>query len=430
MKISEALRTGYAELWAHKMRSFLSFIAISIGTASFMYTFAMIAGSNKRLQAALELAGPGMMTVEMKESYNTISTDNTQSDNHITYQDTIALRRNMPWLYMVSPTASTSLTLRHAQMSDNAEVQGITPEWAKRNWVYKLRGRFLDDYDVAHYNRVCVLTEEGDWPVGKPRPWWASFWNNNRGERVKNHIKHADMLGENILLGSHLYKVVGIIKEPPKGEDPRWFNFNNNEATVLVPLTSYYRYVSYDEEAVESLSVDTGDENTIPVAQRMITTLLKARHGGQLNLEIRSMREVMNESITDMKKSALSILAVGIVAILAGGIGIMNVMLATIFSRIKEIGIRRALGAAKLDIISQFVVEAMLMGLAGGVLGIGLGYLMIHYMNPNDSESLQIFIWWVPLVSVLIAIGTTFLFSIYPAYTAAKLDPVEALRYE
>jgi putative ABC transport system permease protein len=429
MKISEALRTGAAELMANKLRTFLSFVAISIGTASFMYTFSMISGSNKRLNTALDLAGPGMMDIEIKEQYNVISSDNSQQDNKITYQDVQAIRREMPWLYMVSPSVSDNSTVRHNDISGMTSIVGITPDWAKRNWVYKLRGRFLNDYDVNHFNRVCVLMEEGDWPIGKPRPWWASFWSDNRGAKIKNHVKHADLLGQYITIGEHSYQVVGIIKDPPKGQDPRWFNFAHQEGTVLVPITSYQRYIEYNNEAVEHVAIDTGNENTVESAKRMINILLKARHGGQMNPDITSMQEYMKEQISEMRKNALNILSVGVVAILAGGIGIMNVMLATVFSRIKEIGIRRALGASKLDIVSQFVVEAMLMGLAGGVLGVGFGFLMIRYMNP-DSQNPQIFIWWVPFASLLIAIATSFIFSIYPAYTAAKLDPVEALRYE
>ena len=132
----------------------------------------------------------------------------------------------------------------------------------------------------------------------------------------------------------------------------------------------------------------------------------------------------VKDALADLKK----MLFLGLIAMIAGGIGIMNVTMAVIFSRTKEIGIRRALGATKRDILAQFLVESMLLGLCGSFAGMLLGYTAVVYMAADASQ--MTFSWWVVALSVLIALVTSFLFALYPAWQASKLRPVDALKYE
>jgi putative ABC transport system permease protein len=131
-----------------------------------------------------------------------------------------------------------------------------------------------------------------------------------------------------------------------------------------------------------------------------------------------------------MRRKAATILSLGVIAILAGGVGIMNVTLATVFSRIREIGVRRSVGATQLDILLQFVTEAMLLGALGGVIGIVMGLGCLLFIAEEGLDKLERLAWWHVLATMLISMGTSFLFSLYPAYTASRLDPIEALRYE
>jgi len=426
MKLSEALRTGGGEIRAHKMRSFLSFLSISIGTGAFMYTFTMLSGMNRQMATAMELMGPGRMNIEEKRNYEQKS---AQSQRKLSYADALAIRREMPDLYMVSPTASEHVRFRHGVKTGRLTTMGIAPDWARREWVYKLRGRFINETDLSGFARVCVVVEKGDWNLGK-KPSWVKFWGR-KDESADAYIKHKDLLGEYIVLQDHLYKIVGVIKNPPRDADPRWFS-DGNDADVLIPLTTYSRFIASADsgDSVEQISVDAGTERKLPAVKRQLEILLKARHDGAVNFRIRPMQEIMANYISEERKRMLTMLALGIIAMLSGGVGIMNVTLATIYARIKEIGVRRAIGATRFDIITQFVVEATLLGLLGGVFGIGLGYLMTRYMNPGNNEYLEVFIWWVPAASASIAVLAGFIFSLYPAWSASKLDPVEALRYE
>jgi len=236
-----------------------------------------------------------------------------------------------------------------------------------------------------------------------------------------------------MLLGDHLFTVVGVIKEPPKDRDPRWFRSWGGEGLVLVPATTFQRFLTpryqKNPEVIEKIDVDTGDAETAALYLRRIKVLLQARHRGEEDFEIKDYREIMQGALKQMKEFVLSILIIGIVAILASGIGIMNVTLATIFSRVREIGIRRALGATRADIVWQFVSEAMMLGVIGGVGGTGLGILGIWALAPKEDRMLEISLLHV-CGALLIALGTGFLFALYPAYKASRFDPIEALHYE
>jgi ABC-type antimicrobial peptide transport system permease subunit len=378
----------------------------------------------KRYNDALRLAGPGRLEIEPKWNHKSKGLS-----PGLTYGDAAEIRRQFPELYMVSPhngswrTRARLGSFKH----DDLHVLGITTEWAKRDWVYTVRGRLLNDRDNAEAARVCVVLQSGGWIK---KPYWAR-WNPEPA--LSNFIARHDPLGETIMLGEHLYTVVGVIKEPPRERDPRWFRDWSGAGLVYVPARTFQRFLtpSYQSnpEVIEKIDVDTGDAATAGDYRRKITALLRQRHRGEEDFQVRDFREIMQSGLRMMQMFVMSIMIIGLIAILASGIGIMNVTLATIFSRVREIGIRRALGATRADIIWQFVSEAMVLGLLGGIGGTGLGVLGIWYLAPKEERMLEISALHVA-GSLLIALGTGFLFALYPAWKASRFDPVEALHYE
>lgn len=424
MKISELGRSALMEIRAHKTRSAMTSLSLAIGIAAMLFTFSQTAGMMKRYGDALRLAGPGRLVVSVKNNY--VSKGLSPG---LTYRDALEIRRQYPELYMVSPQNAGWRTRGRldAFKSDGLRALGITPDWAKRDWVYTQRGRLLNDRDVASAARVCVLVESGAWIK---KPYWAKYFPE---QALTKYISRHDPIGRKILLGDHLFTVVGVLKEPPKDRDPRWFRSWGGEGLVLVPATSFQRFLtpSYQKnpEVIEKIDVDTADARTASLYLRRVKVLLKARHRGEEDFEIKDYREIMQSALKQMKEFVVSIMIIGIVAILASGIGIMNVTLATIFSRVREIGIRRALGATRSDIVWQFVSEAMMLGVLGGVGGTGLGIFGIWYLAPKEDRMLQISLLHIA-GALLIALGTGFLFALYPAYKASRFDPVEALHYE
>lgn len=427
MTLPELLRCAASEIRAHRARSALTCLSLTIGVAATVYTLSQIAGTRQRLEGATLLVGPGRLEVRPLEGY--VSKGLSPG---LTSRDAEAIRRAWPELHMVYPLARG----RGARLSwgsfrnEDILIEAVTHEWRRRDWVYSARGRFLSEHDVRTGARVCVLMQPGGWVK---KPFWARWFPEQAIEKL---LKRQDLLGRRVRLDDHLFTVVGILKAPPRDQDPRWFRsrfYNAGGGVVMVPITAYQQHLlrggSASPYRADEIQVETGDGGTAGTYLKKIEALLKARHRGEKDFEIRDIRERIQRALERVQEYAKAIGVIGIVAILAGGIGIMNVTLATIFSRVREIGVRRALGATRLDIVSQFVAEAAALGLAAGAAGAALGVAAVRYMPPDPERVV------LPRpadlgLALFIAAGTGILFSLYPAWQASRLDPIEALRYE
>ncbi|MDE2039671.1 MAG: ABC transporter permease [Elusimicrobia bacterium] len=425
MRSLELARSALIEIRAHKARSAMTCLSLAIGVAAMLFTFSQTAGVMKRYDDELLLVGPGRINIEMRPGY--VSKGLSPG---LTLADARAIRRAFPGFYMVDPRAKRYGTPMRFEgfKSKSVVVEGVSEQWALRDWVYTLRGRWLSREDVERAARVCVLVEQGGWVR---KPFWAKYFQD---QALTAYIKRHDPLGRRVRLGEHLFTVVGVIKEPPLDRDPRWFrDGDSGDGTALVPISTFQHSLNppyqKDPDQIAKISIDTGDSATVAGAMRRVEALLLQRHRGEDDVVAKDFRQVMDGALKQIRRFILSILVIGIVAILASGIGIMNVTLATIFSRVREIGVRRALGATRGDIIWQFVSEAMVLGLAGGAAGTLIGVAGIALLAPRADRMAPITPLYVAY-ALAIALATGFLFALYPAYQAARFDPVEALRYE
>ena len=424
MNLGEAARAAAREIRIHKLRSLLSFSAISVGAASLLYTLAQTRGMQQAVSRNLELMGPGALAIEHKRDY--VSRGLSKG---LTVDDAQALRAQMPALFMVSPTAQSwnaDLTYEGRRV-ESTSVVGVTPEWRRRNWVYTQRGRFFSERDQREAARVCIVIEPGGW---FKKPFWASFWNWEPG--FDKIVSRRDLLGRRLRLGGHDFVVVGALKLPPKDKDPRWNSWNN--PSVLVPLATFSRFLGSRRGntpgAVDEISIDTGDEKTLGPSRRRIETILKQRHRGEEDFEVKNQRQELEDSIREENKYVLVALILGVVALISGGIGILNVTLAAVYSRVREIGIRRALGAERSDVMALFMAEAALLGLAGGVAGVVLGVIGIEKLAKAADRDVVDMAWYHAVAMVALSSAVAAAFSAYPAWLASRLDPVEALREE
>jgi putative ABC transport system permease protein len=424
VNLGEAARTAAREIRVHKVRSLLSFMAISVGAASLLYTLAQTRGMQQATRKNLELMGPGALRVTPSEHY-----ESRGLSKGLTVDDADAIRREIPGLYMVSPTASTwgAGMMFEGRKIDDANVVGVTTEWRKRDWVYRPRGRFINDADVRDAARVCVVVEPGGWVE---KPFWAKFWSWKSA--YDDLVTRRDMLGSHLRLGDHDFLVVGAIKLPPRDKDPRWSAWNN--PSVIVPLSSFGHYLSATSGGapgrIDMIKIDTGDETKLPWAKRRIESLLKTRHRGEEDYEIKNLRQEVEDSMQEESKYVAVALALGIVALLSGGIGILNVTLAAVYSRVREIGIRRAVGAGRGDIMALFLVEAALLGLAGGAAGVLLGVVGIEKLAKGADRDVVDLAWYHAAAMIALSSFVAAAFAAYPAWRASLLDPIEALRQE
>lgn len=423
MNLREAFRAGAREIAGNKFRSALSFTAVSVGVASLLYTMAQTRGMQEALDRNLALMGPGRMRIEKKRNY-----ESKGLSLGLTYGDAQALRREIPDLYMVEPRSRASVKLVHGRSTvEGVDVAGTTPEFRLRDWVFKLRGRFLNGWDVEQGARVVVLVEPPTWVK---KPFWAKFWGEDDPYDV--FAKRRDLLGQRVRLDDSVFTVVGVMTPPPRDKDPRWETWGTPNA--IVPVTALQRKLARGAstlDAVDEIHVDTGDEKTLAARRRQIEAILKRRHRGEEDFEIRDEREAIEAKMEDMRKYVKAGLALGVVALLAGGIGIMNVTLATIFARVREIGIRRAIGAGRADILAQFLLEAAMLGAAGGVAGVALGLVGLQWLSGlAGSRDVAEITWAQCAQGILIASLLSAAFALIPAYRASRLDPVEALKAE
>ncbi len=426
-----AARTGLAEVRIHKMRSVLSFLAIAVGSVVFMDSLASIVNIYSRLEQQKQVSGIARMKIVQNNSLRYSTPDEYKAPPVFTYANVRDLRNKLPWLYMVSAEKRTGRNVfEYEGRRVVTTLAGITPEWRKRNFVYTLKGRFLDWNDTENKLRVCVIVRRA-----VPPPAGNSGKAKREKPRYTNAFEvlatHNDLLGKVVKIDNVTFTVVGVMDELPASRRPKMSMAGYQNYNILAPVTTltHYRFL---REAFASLDVtiDAGSERDFDKAMRMVRNFLKTRFGDVDYFLIENQMGMLQEQMQKSIKASLMTISLGMLAFLAGGIGIMNVTLATVFARTKEIGIRRAIGASRWDIMLQFIVEAVMLGLIGGVLGSALGYLWgvpIKVMLGMGGSPIKP---WMPLASVLIAAFTAFAFAIYPAWVAAGLKPADALRAE
>ncbi|MBI5596274.1 MAG: ABC transporter permease [Elusimicrobia bacterium] len=427
MVVGESIATGFAELWSHKTRSLLSLLAISFGVASGLYAFGNLNLMYGRRDRSWALSGKGRIDVRKEEP--PAGGPPPSLSRGLTSADADAIRAALPWVYMVSPRLTVRTKMADGPVAADVYVSGITLDWRRRGWVYTQRGRFFSSHDMAAAARVCIVIEPGGWVGPKPY-WWGRF--GSRGV-FDDYVQRADMLGRVLQVGDGLYTVVGVLKNPPQDRDPRWSHMG--QGNILVPLSTAQRYLVPAEaskalDAVDQITVETGSLETIPRVLRRIEGLLAERHRGVADYSVSNFQEVVANMMASTRQAAAGLLAVACVALLAGGIGIMNVTLATVFSRTREIGLRRSVGATRGDILVQFMTEAVLLGVIGGAGGVLGGMGGLRYLAEEGAEALAALCWWHLPAALAFAGAVAGLFSVVPAYRASRLDPVRALRDE
>jgi len=422
-----AAKTGFTEIWAHKTRSVLSFLAIAAGSVVFIDAFSAIFATYARLEKQKEISGMARMKISQNYSQTYSSPDDYVPPPVFRYEDVLRLREKMPELYMVSPEGRDwRNVLSYGDQRLTTSVMGVTPEWTKRDFIYTLRGRFLDWNDVENKLRVCVLVKKAAPPPGFDKAMMKKY-NFTGGFDML--VAHNDMLGKMVNIDGFTFTVIGILEELPYSKRTRPITGNSQDYKILAPVTTLVHYNFIGQQSLD-INIDTGSEQNYDESMRKINNFLKIRFGDGDFFIVENQLEGIRERIAESIKSALVTISLGMLAFLAGGIGIMNVTLATVFARTREIGVRRAIGASRRDIMLQFIVEAVMLGLIGGVLGSALGYLWgvpVKVMLGMGGSPVKP---WMPLVSVFIAAFTAFIFAIYPAWVAAGLKPADALRAE
>jgi putative ABC transport system permease protein len=399
-------------LSTHKLRSFLTMLGIIIGVASVIVLMSIGRGSTAQILESIQSMGANVVTISGGMSFGPGGIRGAEgSTQTLTVEDAEAIAEQVANISAVAPSSSSSLQLVAGSENVNAQVTGTTPEYLTINNLEMASGAFFTEYDYQRGAKMAVL-----------------------GANVAETLfGDTDPVGQRMRMGSIIVTVVGVLESKGAG-----MSMMSTDDGIFIPLTALQQTVAQTrtaqgEKVVSSITLSVADEEQTDQVINDITSLLRSRHrlasGEEDDFNIRSMEEIA--SALEETSSTLTLLlgAIAAIALLVGGIGVMNIMLVSVLERTREIGIRKALGAKERDIWLQFLLEAAFLTFAGGVIGVVVGWTVSYIVNITGFMTTIVTADIVILaVSVSVAIGLFFGF--YPAWNASRLNPIEALRSE
>lgn len=408
MELWQSLKIAFGALRVNKMRSILTMLGIIIGIASVIAMVAVGSGAERIISDQISSIGTNLILVIP----GSVKTGGVQMGPGavptLTIDDGRAIKAECPSVAAAAPNIRTGGQVVYANQNWSTQLTGVTPDFlVVRDWpvVY---GRPFTQSDVDGAAKNCIIGQT----------------------IIKKLFGSADPLGKIIRIRKVPFRVVGVLKK--KGQSPQG---TDQDDMVMIPLTTAQRKVfgSPFPNAVGAIVAKAKSKEAISRAESEITALLRQRHHIGFKKEddftVKNLSEILAVATTSSRTMSLLLGAVASISLIVGGIGIMNIMLVSVTERTREIGIRMAVGAGEEDILLQFLTEAVLLTLCGGIVGIGLGFVGATVISKVFG--------WPTLVSIK-AVGVAAVFSaavgiffgFYPARKASSLNPIDALRYE
>ncbi len=411
MQYSESLRIGIKSILVHKLRSFLTTLGVIFGVAAVISMLSIGEGAKRAAVEQIKLLGTNNIRVNyVKLTGEKAEEAEKKLSNGLTYHDGKLIRANLPNVKGVTPLRFVEIEVMLGNKESTGRVVGTDETYEQVTNFHTQEGRFITALDVAEAKRVCVI-----------------------GAEIRQELfGYRNPIGRRIKIGDTWFMVVGIMESKTiKEGKASVIKLRNINKDIYIPITTALKRFADDDrpEAIEELAIQVASESQVLTTSEIVKRLLERTHDGVQDYEIIIPAELLAQSQKTQRVFNIVMGSIAAISLLVGGIGIMNIMLASVTERTKEIGTRRALGATEHDILGQFLNETVLVSVTGGVIGIVLGFIM--------AKGINLFAGWdtvISLYSVVISFGISALvgivFGIYPARKAAKMDPIAALRFE
>jgi len=407
MRLKDLIAETFLSLTANKARSFLTILGIVVGITSVIVMVAFGQGTKASIESNISSMGANLLTVMPggQMSGRIGGGGFGANTNSLTMKDVSAIESQVKNVDAVAQTTSSSYQVSAESSNTNVSVTGTTSQFPGIRNVSVQYGSWFTDTQETEAARVAVIG---------PDTADSLFGSGDAA------------IGQRIRVSGQPFTVIGVTKS--KGSN----GMSNNDAIVYVPFETFQAHLS-KSAGISTIYVQASSQQVMSQVEADITTLLLARHGisDSANADFRIMNQADIASTLSTVTNTLTILLGSIagISLVVGGIGIMNMMLTTVTERIREIGLRKALGATRSDLTSQFLAEAVALTLLGGIVGIALGWLISVAISTFSTYTTS-----VSGLSVVLAVGVStaigIVFGYYPARRAAKLDPIEALRYQ
>jgi putative ABC transport system permease protein len=417
------LSLGIKTIWLHKLRSFLTMLGVVFGVASVVAMLAIGEGASHEAQEQIrKLGSQNIILQSVKPPDGQGATTESRSfisEYGITLRDIQQIRQTVPGIQVVVPSRFISENIWNLDRSVDGQIMGVLPVYPEMRNRKMMQGRFFTDLEMDGRVPVCVISQTVAaklFPLSTPT-------------------------GKSVRVKGYYYKIIGIIQDEGQivGTDAG-NTVNSAQAQIMIPFATLmdqygetffrYRTGSFEAEKVEfhEAVIRVEEVNQVESRAEAVRHLMTSNHKKQ-DWRIIVPVELLKQAQRTKQIFSIVLGSIAAISLLVGGIGIMNIMLASVTERTREIGIRRALGARQADIVMQFLIETVLLAGVGGVLGVALG-LGIPIAVQNFAGVTTVIKMWSPILAFSISVLTGIAFGIYPARRAAKMNPVEALRHE
>jgi putative ABC transport system permease protein len=410
MGLVEPFRVAVEGLLANKLRSFLTMLGIIIGVSAVIVMVALGEGAAHATQESIRRLGTNRLYIRPEESEVRGVRQGEGSGENLRLEDAELLRRSCRYLTAVAPEyRNSSIRVEYRNENTVTDVYGSTPEYFAVRNLTLAEGRSYNAAEMAQKARVAVLGSEV----------------------AETLFRRSPAVGKSIRINGKSFLVVGVQK--PMGAAP----FGNRDDQVTIPITTAMRRL-FRAERIRSISVQAVSLERMKDAEEEIFRVMARAHklkpGDPPDIRISNQADLIESASEQSVFLTMLLAGIALVSLIVGGIGIMNIMLVSVTERTREIGIRKAIGAKRRDILSQFLIESVTLCLLGGLVGIGIGIGVAFWMGRPAAEGGLGFPMLVSLPPVVASFCSAALvgifFGTYPAVIASRLDPIEALRHE